>query len=238
MLTRGHASATGWPSASTSRRARAGRGADARAAGRAAPRRSWPARASRRSTATSPRPAQALLMQPWWLDWTAGLFPVILVVFLLRSFLFEPFKIPSGSMMPTLLVGDLILVNKYHYGVRLPVINKKIIANNDPQRGDVMVFRYPVDPQHRLHQARRRRARRRGRLPATSSSSSTASRCRPTPLRRVLRRGQPALRAAVQREARRRRAPHPGRSAAQRRSTARAAPLSAFARTAATVPRA
>jgi signal peptidase I len=88
----------------------------------------------------------ALLAQPWWLDWTAGLFPVILVVFVLRSFLFEPFKIPSGSMIPTLLVGDLILVNKFHYGVRLPVINKKIIANNDPQRGDVMVFRYPVDP--------------------------------------------------------------------------------------------
>ncbi len=87
-----------------------------------------------------------LLMQPWWLDWTAGLFPVILIVFLLRSFLFEPFKIPSGSMIPTLLVGDLILVNKFHYGVRLPVINKKIIANNDPKRGDVMVFRYPVDP--------------------------------------------------------------------------------------------
>jgi len=87
-----------------------------------------------------------LLAQPWWLDWTAGLFPVILVVFLLRSFLFEPFKIPSGSMIPTLLVGDLILVNKYHYGVRLPVINKKIIANHDPERGDVMVFRYPVDP--------------------------------------------------------------------------------------------
>jgi signal peptidase I len=86
-----------------------------------------------------------LMMQPWWLDWTAGLFPVILVVFLLRSFLFEPFKIPSGSMIPTLLVGDLILVNKYHYGVRLPVINKKIIANNEPQRGDVMVFRYPKD---------------------------------------------------------------------------------------------
>ena len=87
-----------------------------------------------------------LLMQPWWLDWTAGLFPVILIVFILRSFLFEPFKIPSGSMIPTLLVGDLILVNKFHYGVRLPVINKKIIANNDPKRGDVMVFRYPVDP--------------------------------------------------------------------------------------------
>ena len=88
---------------------------------------------------------ESLLMQPWWLDWTAGLFPVILVVFLLRSFLFEPFKIPSGSMIPTLLVGDLILVNKFHYGVRLPVINKKIVANHDPQRGDVMVFRYPSD---------------------------------------------------------------------------------------------
>jgi signal peptidase I len=88
---------------------------------------------------------ESLLAQPWWLDWTAGLFPVILAVFLLRSFLFEPFKIPSGSMIPTLLVGDLILVNKYHYGVRLPVLNKKIIANNDPKRGDVMVFRYPKD---------------------------------------------------------------------------------------------
>lgn len=87
-----------------------------------------------------------LLMQPWWLDWTAGLFPVILVVFLLRSFLFEPFKIPSGSMIPTLLVGDLILVNKFHYGVRLPVINKKIVDNNPVKRGDVIVFRYPVDP--------------------------------------------------------------------------------------------
>jgi signal peptidase I len=87
-----------------------------------------------------------LLMQPWWLDWTAGLFPVIVGVFLLRSFLFEPFKIPSGSMVPTLLVGDLILVNKFDYGVRLPVLNKKVIANKDPQRGDVVVFRYPPDP--------------------------------------------------------------------------------------------
>ena len=89
---------------------------------------------------------QALLMQPWWLDWTAGLFPVILAVFLLRSFLFEPFKIPSGSMKPTLLVGDLILVNKFHYGVRLPVLNRKVVPLDDPQRGDVMVFRYPLDP--------------------------------------------------------------------------------------------
>ena len=87
-----------------------------------------------------------LIMQPWWLDWTAGLFPVIVVVFLLRSFLFEPFKIPSGSMIPTLLINDLILVNKFHYGVRLPVIHKKILDNNTPQRGDVMVFRYPPKP--------------------------------------------------------------------------------------------
>ena len=87
-----------------------------------------------------------LLAQPWWLDWTAGLFPVILAVFFLRSFLFEPFKIPSGSMIPTLLVGDLILVNKFHYGVRLPVINKKITEGTAPARGDVMVFRYPPKP--------------------------------------------------------------------------------------------
>jgi signal peptidase I len=89
---------------------------------------------------------QRLLMQPWWLDWTAGLFPVILAVFVLRSFLFEPFKIPSGSMIPTLLVGDLILVNKFTYGVRLPVINTKLTDGNAPQRGDVMVFRYPPKP--------------------------------------------------------------------------------------------
>jgi signal peptidase I len=89
---------------------------------------------------------QRILMQPWWLDWTAGLFPVILAVFVLRSFLFEPFKIPSGSMIPTLLVGDLILVNKYTYGIRLPVLNTKITEGTAPQRGDVMVFRYPPKP--------------------------------------------------------------------------------------------
>ena len=87
-----------------------------------------------------------LLAQPWWLDWTAGLFPVIIAVFVLRSFLFEPFKIPSGSMIPTLLVGDLILVNKFEYGLRLPVINTKITEGTTPKRGDVMVFRYPPKP--------------------------------------------------------------------------------------------
>ncbi|MEO7393063.1 MAG: signal peptidase I [Ramlibacter sp.] len=89
---------------------------------------------------------QSLLMQPWWLDWTAGLFPVILAVFVLRSFLFEPFKIPSGSMIPTLLIGDLILVNKFTYGLRLPVVNVKLTNGTPPKRGDVMVFRYPPKP--------------------------------------------------------------------------------------------
>ena len=95
---------------------------------------------------TDPKARERLLMQPWWLDWTAGLFPVILAVFLLRSFLVEPFKIPSGSMMPTLLTGDLILVNKFTYGLRLPVINTKITEGTPPARGDVMVFRYPPKP--------------------------------------------------------------------------------------------
>ena len=84
--------------------------------------------------------------QPWWIEYPASFFPVILVVFVLRSFLVEPFKIPSGSMLPTLLVGDFILVNKFTYGIRLPVINTRLIAINDPQRGEVMVFRYPDNP--------------------------------------------------------------------------------------------
>jgi len=84
--------------------------------------------------------------EPLLVEYAKSFFPVILVVFALRSFLVEPFKIPSGSMMPTLLIGDFILVNKYTYGIRLPVINKKIIPLNNPERGDVMVFRYPADP--------------------------------------------------------------------------------------------
>ena len=83
---------------------------------------------------------------PWWVEYPVSFFPVILVVFMLRSFLVEPFKIPSGSMIPTLLVGDYILVNKFTYGIRLPVANRKLVQMNDPKRGDVMVFRFPRDP--------------------------------------------------------------------------------------------
>jgi len=92
------------------------------------------------------RRRQADARQPWWVEYSISFFPVILIVFLLRSFLFEPFKIPSGSMVPTLLVGDFILVNKFTYGVRLPIVNTKVLGLNSPRRGDVMVFRYPEDP--------------------------------------------------------------------------------------------
>jgi signal peptidase I len=84
--------------------------------------------------------------EPLLVEYSRSFFPVILIVFLLRSFLVEPFRIPSGSMIPTLQAGDFILVNKYAWGIRLPVINKKIFEVGQPQRGDVMVFRYPVDP--------------------------------------------------------------------------------------------
>jgi signal peptidase I len=84
--------------------------------------------------------------EPWWIEYPKSFFPVLLIVFLLRSFVAEPFKIPSSSMRPTLEVGDFILVNKFAYGIRLPIIEKKIIETGQPQRGDVIVFRYPVNP--------------------------------------------------------------------------------------------
>ena len=84
--------------------------------------------------------------EPVIVEYSRSFFPVILIVLLIRSFLAEPFRIPSGSMMPTLLVGDFVLVNKFAYGLRLPVIDRKIVAIGEPQRGDVIVFRYPKDP--------------------------------------------------------------------------------------------
>lgn len=84
--------------------------------------------------------------EPLLVEYAHSFFPVVLVVLLLRSFLFEPFRIPSGSMMPTLLIGDFILVNKFTYGVRLPVIHTKIIEAGSPKRGDIVVFRFPKDP--------------------------------------------------------------------------------------------
>jgi signal peptidase I len=84
--------------------------------------------------------------EPWYLDYARSFFPVLLLVFVLRGFVAEPFRIPSGSMLPTLEIGDFILVNKFTYGLRLPITHRKVIKINEPQRGDVVVFRYPPDP--------------------------------------------------------------------------------------------
>jgi len=84
--------------------------------------------------------------EPMVVEYSKSFFPVILAVFLIRSFLVEPFKIPSGSMMPTLLTGDFILVNKHTYGLRVPILNNTFFEMNHPQRGDVMVFHFPKDP--------------------------------------------------------------------------------------------
>src|SRR5499426_810884 len=84
--------------------------------------------------------------EPLLVEYARSFFPVILIVLLIRSFLFEPFRIPSDSMMPTLLDGDFIFVNKFAYGLRLPVLNTKILSIGEPKRGDVIVFRLPSDP--------------------------------------------------------------------------------------------
>jgi signal peptidase I len=89
---------------------------------------------------------ERLNKEPLLVEYGKSFFPVLFIVLVLRSFLVEPFQIPSGSMKPTLDVGDFILVNKFSYGIRLPVLDEKIIQIGDPQRGDVMVFRYPSDP--------------------------------------------------------------------------------------------
>ena len=89
---------------------------------------------------------RAALARPAWLEYTAGLFGVIALVFVLRSFIVEPFRIPSGSMLPNLYVGDFILVNKYTYGLRMPIGNQTIVPMNSPKKGDVVVFQFPPDP--------------------------------------------------------------------------------------------
>jgi len=93
-----------------------------------------------------PRRARQDDKEPVVVEYAKSFFPVLLIVFLLRGFIVEPFKIPSGSMLPSLYIGDFILVNKFAYGVRVPVLNMKIIETGNPERGDVVVFRYPRDP--------------------------------------------------------------------------------------------
>ncbi len=88
----------------------------------------------------------ALSKEPVWIEYPKSFFPVLLIVLILRSFLIEPFKIPSGSMLPTLRDGDYILVNKFDYGLRLPVLGYEFLSIGEPRRGDVMVFKYPENP--------------------------------------------------------------------------------------------
>jgi len=92
------------------------------------------------------REAEGNRKEPTIVEYSRSFFPVIVLVLLVRSFLFEPFRIPSSSMMPTLLVGDFIFVNKYAYGLRLPVTRTKVVDLDEPERGDVVVFRLPSDP--------------------------------------------------------------------------------------------
>ena len=146
--------------------------------------------------ATTPRTATS---EPWWVEYSKSFFPVILIVFLLRSFLVEPFKIPSGSMVPTLLVGDFILVNKYTYGIRLPVINGKMVdARHAAARrrdGVPLSRRIPRSTTSSAWSA----CRATGSNTATSSCRSTARRCRPSRSTITCRRSACSSRAASSR---------------------------------------
>lgn len=106
----------------------------------------WFFKPAREKTAAGREEEEGPPPEPLLVDYARSFFPVFFIVLLLRSFLYEPFRIPSASMMPTLLIGDFILVNKYDYGIRLPVLNTKIFDIGTPRRGDVVVFRYPEDP--------------------------------------------------------------------------------------------
>jgi signal peptidase I len=106
----------------------------------------WLLRPGRMQAALAGGVAPENVREPVIVEYARSFFPVILIVLLIRSFLFEPFRIPSDSMMPTLLDGDFIFVNKYAYGLRLPVANLKFLSIGEPERGDVIVFRLPSDP--------------------------------------------------------------------------------------------
>lgn len=107
---------------------------------------SWLWKPQRLERAAASGVAPENVREPVVVEYARSFFPVILIVLVIRSFLFEPFRIPSDSMMPTLLDGDFIFVNKFAYGLRLPVVNSKIVDIGEPQRGDVIVFRLPTDP--------------------------------------------------------------------------------------------
>ncbi len=113
----------------------------------------WAPKRQQKTTDISPEHSEGISSQtvevakePYLVEMAKSFFPIVLIVLVIRSFVVEPFRIPSGSMMPTLLVGDFILVNKFSYGIRLPSVNTKVIAIDDPERGDIIVFRYPEDP--------------------------------------------------------------------------------------------
>ena len=106
----------------------------------------WVLRGARARAALRAGHSAVAVPEPGVVDYARSMVPVVVLVLVLRSFLFEPFRIPTDSMMPTLQAGDFILVNKFHYGLRLPVLNTKIVGANEPKRGDVIVFRFPPDP--------------------------------------------------------------------------------------------
>lgn len=112
----------------------------------------WLAPARKKQQSESAEPDEPL-PEPALVEYSKSFFPVLFIVLVLRSFLFEPFQIPSGSMLPTLKVGDFILVNKYNYGLRLPVLGTKMVDIGDPQRGDVMVFKFPEN--HKINYIKR-----------------------------------------------------------------------------------
>jgi signal peptidase I len=101
----------------------------------------WKPRQLRGLASGQPAPAEPVIV-----EYARSFFPIIVIVLVVRSFIFEPFRIPSDSMMPTLLDGDFIFVSKYAYGLKLPVVNAKVVPVGNPQRGDVVVFRLPSDP--------------------------------------------------------------------------------------------